>query len=188
MTQTLDIRRNALPEDMRFLLRDYPREAWPENPHFARSIQNWMSAHVMFRQLGELNRSETELYLTKARSPDDFAARLSHYGNLLVRNLHGHHTWEDRSFFPELEGADPRFAGGLEMLESDHAAMDEVLDRFTDSANRVVKLIQLDEGQAREETKALHDTTAEIEQFLARHLADEEDLVVPILLHHKMRG
>ena len=68
MTQTLDIRREALPDDMRFLLRDYPREAWPDDLHFARSIQNWMGAHVMFRQLSELTRSETELYLTKGRA------------------------------------------------------------------------------------------------------------------------
>ena len=187
MTQTYTIQRDDLPEDMRFLLRDYPREAWPENPHFARSIQNWMGAHQMFRQLGEINRSETELYLSKTRAPEDYAARLSEFGNLMVRNLHGHHTWEDNSFFPELEEADARFAHGLDMLEGDHVSLDDVLDRFTLSANRVVKLIHLDEPQAREEASGLHDTASEIETFLARHLADEEDLVVPILLHHKLR-
>jgi len=188
MTQTYDISRDALPQEMRILLRDYPRDKWLENPNFARSIQNWMGAHAMFRQLGELNRSETELYLNKERDPADYAARLSQFGNMLVHNLHGHHTWEDQSFFPELEEADPRFAQGLEMLESDHVHMDEVLDRFTRGANRVVKLIQLDEVQAREEAKILHEMTEEIERFLFRHLTDEEDLVVPILLHHKLRG
>jgi len=188
MTQTHITKRIALPEDMRFLLRDYPREAWPTNPHFARSIANWMGAHAMFRQLGEIVTGETELYLTKGRAPQDYAARLSEFGNMLVRNLHGHHTWEDRSFFPEIEGADPRFAEGLDMLEGDHMEMDALLERFTHQANRVVKLIHLDEAQAREESKPLQDTSRRIEAFLARHLADEEDLVVPILLHHKMRG
>ena len=106
----------------------------------------------------------------------------------MVRNLHGHHTWEDRSFFPELKVADPRFADGLEMLEGDHVSIDDVLSGFTLAANRVVKLIHLDEVQAMEEAKSLHDTTAKIETFLGRHLSDEEDLVVPILLHHKLRG
>lgn len=188
MTQIHITKRIALPEDMRFLLRDYPREAWPTNPHFARSIANWMGAHAMFRQLGEIVTGETELHLTKGRAPQDYAARLSEFGNMLVRNLHGHHTWEDRSFFPEIEGADPRFAEGLDMLEGDHKEMDALLERFTHQANRVVKLIHLDEAQAREESKPLQDTSRRIEAFLARHLADEEDLVVPILLHHKMRG
>ena len=105
-----------------------------------------------------------------------------------MRNLHGHHGWEDRSFFPELAAADPRFEHGLEMLEGDHEALDDVLDRFTRTGNRAVKLIQLDEAQARDEVGALHKITTEIEGFLARHLSDEEDLVVPIILHHKLRG
>ena len=180
--------RQALPHDMRLLLWDYPREAWPDHPNFARSVQNWMGAHSMFRQLGEVTRAETESYLSKDRAPEAFAGRLSYYGDALVRNLHGHHGWEDRAFFPELAKADPRFQQGLDMLEGDHVALDDVLDRFTHKANRVVKLIHLDEAQARQEAEDLLPITSEIEGFLARHLSDEEDLVVPIILHHKLRG
>lgn len=180
--------RQALPQDMGLLLRDYPRDAWPDHPNFARSIQNWMGAHQMFRQLGDVTRSETEMYLDRARDANDFAGRLSVYGNLLVRNLHGHHTWEDRAFFPELAAADSRFEHGLEMLESDHEVLDDVLERFTRAGNRVVKLVQLDEAQARDEAGDVLKIATEIEGYLARHLADEEDLVVPIILHHKLRG
>ena len=188
MTDLHITNRQALPHDMNLLLRDYPRDAWPDHPNFARSIRNWMGAHQMFRQLGEVTEGEARMFLDKARAADDFAGRLSVYGNLLVRNLHGHHSWEDRSFFPELDGADPRFGRGLEMLEGDHAALDDVLDRFTRKANRVVKLVQLDEGQARDEAGALLPVCEEITGFLRRHLTDEEDLVVPIILHHKLRG
>ena len=142
----------------------------------------------MFRQLGELVRVDTEHYLDKKRSPDEFAGHLSRFGGLLVQNLHGHHGWEDRSFFPELSAADDRFDGGLETLENDHVVLDGVLDRFTRQANRVIKLVHLDEGQARDEAGSLHSLAVGIEGFLERHLADEENLVVPILLHHKLRG
>ena len=188
MTHTLITQRHALPDDMRLLLRDYPRDAWPGHPNFANSIQNWMGAHGMFRKLADLVRSDTETYLNKDRAAEDFAKRLSVYGNMLVRNLHGHHSWEDGSFFPELSKADARFDHGLDMLEADHEVLDETLDRFTDVGNRVVKLIQLDEAQAKEEAGALHGVATEIEGFLQRHLSDEEDLVVPIILHHKLRG
>lgn len=188
MTQHTTPQRQGLPKEMQILLRDYPRDAWPDHPNFTHSIQNWMGAHQMFRHLGEVCRSETELFLNKDRNVDDFSGRLGHYGNLLVRNLHGHHSWEDQSFFPELQGADARFESGLDTLEADHVAMDGILERFTRGANRVIKLAQLDETQARSEAGMLHKTSIEIEQFLARHLTDEEDLVVPILLHHKMRG
>lgn len=188
MTQHDIHTRTGLPAEMQLLLQDYPREAWPDHPHFAQSIQNWMNAHQMFRQLAELSRAVTETYLDRADAPDRVAGRLSRYGNLLVANLHGHHSWEDRSYFPELSRADPRFDTGLEMLEGDHVALDAVLDRFTRTGNRVLKLIDLGADEARDEAAALHRTTEEIEGFLARHLADEEDLVVPILLHHKLRG
>ena len=173
---------------MRVLLRDYPREAWPDHPHFARSIQNWMGAHQMFRQLGEITRKDAESYMDDKVSTDAFAGRLSYYGDLLVRNLHGHHTWEDRSFFPELSRADGRFDDGMGVLETDHLLLDETLDRFTRVANRAIKLFQLDEKQAREEVGEVQQCATDIEAFLTRHLADEEDLVVPIILHHKLRG
>ena len=188
MTQTHSIRRQTLPDDMRLLLRDYPRDAWPDHPNFARSIRNWMGAHQMFRDLAAYSQAETEGYLDRDRDPERYAARLGRYGDLLVRNLHGHHAWEDHSFFPELSGADPRFDRGLAVLEADHGVLDAVLDEFTRRSNRVIKLIQLDEAQAREEAGGVHETASAIAALLDRHLADEEDLAVPILLHHKMRG
>ncbi|WP_282152670.1 hypothetical protein [Ruegeria atlantica] len=52
----------------------------------------------------------------------------------------------------------------------------------------MIKLIQLDEAQARSEVGSLRDTSEAIEAFLKRHLSDEEDLAVPIILHHRLRG
>ena len=106
----------------------------------------------------------------------------------MVGNLHGHHGWEDHSYFPELSAADPRFDTGLEILEKDHEVLDAVLDVFTRTANRTIKLIQLDEKQAREEAGKLLEVARAIKALLARHLSDEEELAVPIILHHRLRG
>ena len=188
MPEHVEIRTEPMPEDMRLLSRDYPRDGWQAHPGFRDKTRHWLGAHQMFRRLGNLVRSETERYLDRNRDPEDYAARLSYYGDALVRNLHGHHGWEDHSFFPELTAADPRFDAGLEILEQDHQALDIVLDRFTRVANRTIKLIQLDEVAARDEAGAVHAEAEVIEAFLARHLSDEEDLAVPIILHHRLRG
>nr|WP_319385482.1 hemerythrin domain-containing protein [uncultured Roseibium sp.] len=188
MTHAFDIRTQDMPATMRTLLDEYPRDSWDAHPGFKEKTKHWLGAHQMFRKLGELVRSETELYLDRSREPDDFAGRLSYYGNALVANLHGHHTWEDKSYFPELSAADPRFDAGLEILEKDHQELDRVLDRFAKTANRSIKLIHLDEPQAREEAGRLHGLAGTIEAFLDRHLADEEELAVPIILHHRLRG
>ena len=50
------------------------------------------------------------------------------------------------------------------------------------------RLVQLDEAAAREEAAAVHMGATQIERLLTRHLADEEDLAVPIILHHKLSG
>ena len=188
MPEHVEIRTEPMPEDMRLLSRDYPRDGWQAHPGFRDKTRHWLGAHQMFRRLGNLVRSETERYLDRNRDPEVYAARLSYYGDALVRNLHGHHGWEDHSFFPELTAADPRFDAGLEILEQDHQALDIVLDRFTRVANRTIKLIQLDEVAARDEAGAVHAEAEVIEAFLARHLSDEEDLAVPIILHHRLRG
>ncbi|SLN34975.1 hypothetical protein PSA7680_01656 [Pseudoruegeria aquimaris] len=188
MTQYSIHTRSGLPDEWQLLLRAHPRDSWPDHPNFARSIRNWMGAHQMFRDLGALTEDDTRSVAAGEMELARFAGRLSHFGGLLVANLHGHHGWEDRSFFPELSPADPRFDAGLETLESDHLVLDETLERFTRRANRVVQLAQLDEAQSLEEARHLQDDAAAITRFLARHLADEEDLVVPILLHHGLRS
>ncbi|MBT8459628.1 MAG: hemerythrin domain-containing protein [Boseongicola sp.] len=188
MTTDTAIRTGPLPEDQHLLLTDYPRDDWSEHPNFKRATEQWLGAHTMFRRLSALVRSDVETYLDKNHDAADYAARLGHFGNLLVANLHGHHHWEDRSYFPELAAADPRFEAGLEVLEQDHEALDGILDTFTRQANRVIKLVQLDEAAAREEAANVHKGAVQIEQLLDRHLTDEENLAVPIILHHKLRG
>ncbi len=188
VTTPVTVRPQGLPDEMRLLLEAYPRDSWAAHPGFREKTRQWLGAHRMFRQMVERIRRDAEKYLDAQLAPQDYAGRLSHIGGALVGNLHGHHGWEDRSYFPELSGADPRFDAGLDVLEQDHADLDQVLDEFTRTANRAIKLIQLDEAQARDEIGRLHGVAETIEAFLARHLTDEEELAVPIILHHRLRG
>lgn len=188
MIHEFDMRNSGMPAEMRVLLDAYPRDTWAAHPGFREKTKNWLGAHQMFRQLGNIIRLETEKFLDRSHSANDFAKRLTYYGDMMVRNLHGHHGWEDHSYFPELSAADPRFDAGLEILEKDHQELDVVLESFSKSANRVIQLAQLDKNQMRSDAGELHSVAKVIEAFLARHLSDEEDLAVPIILHHRLRG
>ena len=167
------------------MLDAHPRDSWGAHPGFREKTRQWLGAHPMFRNMAQRIRLDAEGYLDAALAPEDYAARLSQVDGILVGNLHGHHGWEDHSYFPELSAADPRFDAGLEVLEQDHADLDTVLDTFTRMANRAIKL---DETQARDEIGRLYGTARIVEAFLARHLTDEEELAVPIILHHRLRG
>ncbi len=188
MFDEFHIRTTEMPTEMQRLLADYPRDSWDAHPGFREKTQHWLGAHRMFRRLSTSIRTSTESYLDGAQDPEAYGADLSFRGNTLVANLHGHHGWEDHSYFPELSAADPRFDVGLDILEKDHADLDVVLEQFTRTANRAIKLIHLDETQARDEAGKLHGLAQTIDAFLERHLSDEEELAVPIILHHRLRG
>ncbi|MCV6596209.1 MAG: hemerythrin domain-containing protein [Mangrovicoccus sp.] len=185
---TYQMRDFEMPEEMGFLLARYPREDWEAHPGFKDKTRHWMGAHQMFRQLAERVRLDTQAVLNKDIALGDYVGRLSYFGGNLLRNLHGHHGWEDHSYFPELSAADPRFEAGLALLEQDHVDLNLVLDDMSRKANRVIKLATLDERQATEEANAVLPAALAIEAFLQRHLTDEEDLAVPIILHHRLRG
>lgn len=188
MTDLIPVRTTPMPAEMGVLLHDYPRDAWAANPHFAKSTRDWMRAHEKFRVLSDHLCDQTQSFLDRTRDPDGFADHLGRHGTALVRALHGHHHFEDHSFFPEISEADPRFDRGLEILEKDHEALDAVLDAFSHTGSRVIKLVQLDEATAREEAGILVTQTEAIRAILDRHLEDEEDLAVPVILHHALRG
>ncbi|MBL4740234.1 MAG: hemerythrin domain-containing protein [Sneathiella sp.] len=188
MLDTFNIRTEDMPSKMRSLLGQYPRDSWEAHPGFKEKTRHWLDAHQMFRRLAERVRLNIEAFLDHETDADKFARYLSHYGGILVGNLHGHHGWEDYSYFPELSAADPKFGAGLEVLEKDHVDLNFVLDSFTHTANRTIKLAKLDEAQAYEEAGELQGKSEMIEVFLKRHLSDEEELAVPIILHHRLRG
>ena len=173
MLDTYKIRESDMPEEMRFLLDKYPRDKWDAHPGFHEKTRHWLGAHQMFRRVSERVRLDTEAVLNKDIALGDYVGRLSYFGGNLVANLHGHHGWEDHSYFPELSAADPRFDEGLDLLEQDHADLDKVLDDITREANRVIKLATLDEAQSLEEANEVLPAAEAIEAFLNRHLSDE---------------
>lgn len=188
MAYEFDIRTTDMPAEMQSLLRVHPRDTWDDHPGFQDKTRQWLNAHQTFRRINKVVRTDTEKFLDRAQDGNQFADRLGYYGSALVGNLHGHHAWEDFEYFPELSAADPRFDAGLEILESDHVHLNAVLDDFTRVANRVIKLQHLDEPAAYEEAGELDQVNRAIEAFLDRHLGDEEDLAVPIILQHRLRG
>ena len=59
---------------------------------------------------------------------------------------------------------------------------------FARGANRVVQLATLEPAQMAGDAGPVRDLAERLNGFLHRHLSDEEDLVVPILLHHRLRA
>ena len=175
--------RAGLPDALRVLYERFPREEWEGHQNFQGLVSFWMQRHLMFRNLMGQLQTDLEAVVDRKISFDSYAPRLSRLGGMLLEQLHGHHQIEDHHYFPQLVRLDDRLVRGFDLLESDHEAMDGLLAEFADGANAVLRA-----GPGGEETTDFEGRLAGFGKLLERHLTDEEDLIVPVVLSTGFRG
>ena len=188
MIHDFEIRTEDMPSKMHVLLEQYPREVWDQHPGFKDRTQQWLRAHQSFRMMAKSLEDDAEALLDRSMDAKSYRSRLYRYGGTLIGNLQGHHAWEDHEYFPELSSADDRFGLGLEILEKDHQDLDVVLKEFIAAGNRAFAVSDGDEQKFYDAVGEVHPIAETIGRFLTRHLGDEEELAVPIILHHRLRG
>ena len=171
--------RDGLPPELQVLLREVPRADWPGHPEFSGLVQFWLDRHGMFRQLLDLLTADVQALADRRIDFPAYAPRLSRFGGMLLNELHGHHQIEDHHYFPRLAQIDRRIARGFDLLDADHHAMDAALHDLAEGANGVLK-----GGPA----GRFGDRLAGFARLLGRHLTDEEDLIVPVILKSGFRG
>jgi iron-sulfur cluster repair protein YtfE (RIC family) len=173
--------RSGLPDALRVLVEEYPREGWESHPNLTGLIRFWLERHLIFRRIQGLLIEETRGLIDGDRDPDAYARRLARLGNSFLGDLHGHHTIEDVHFFPRLQRLDARIASGFDLLEADHHEIDPRLQTLADRANAVLTAVR--EGAPT--AQGAGRLEAELVGLQAyRHLTDEEELVVPVILAH----
>ncbi|MFK7871291.1 MAG: hemerythrin domain-containing protein [Roseobacter sp.] len=175
--------RAGLPDALRVLAKDLPRAQWEAHPNFGEMVQFWMQRHAMFRQVSDILRADAAARMDARMAPEDYAARLSHYGGMLLRELQTHHHVEDSHYFPQLITLDARLEKGFDLLERDHSALDGVLHSMADATNTV-----LTAGAAQEPVGLFSECLTDFATLLERHLTDEEEIVVPVILKTGFSG
>lgn len=172
--------RAGLPPELLALLDEYPRAGWPAHPGFHGLVSFWLDRHMGFRHLTCRLALETEALIDGKTDPAAFPGRLVPLGRRLVDELIGHHQIEDDAYFPELAALEPRLTRGFHILDADHHDLDHLLDSFVTGANAV-----LQSETPRDAAGAFHADLARFTAMLDRHLTDEEDLILPIILKHR---
>lgn len=178
--------RTGLPEALQVLLRDTPREVWQADPNFHGLVSFWLERHMMFRQIMAHMRAETEGFLDGQRDPRGFAQGIGRYGGMFVQQLHGHHQIEDHHYFPVLRQKDGRIETGFDLLDADHHALDGILNRFVEQANGAIQGVGGPDAVT--PAGALRDGLIDLQGLIGRHLEDEEDLIVPVILKYGAAG
>jgi hypothetical protein len=184
MTGPLDLgSRTALPDALRVLVEAYPRTGWRSHPNFTMLTAFWLDRHLGFRRVQALLLEESGGYLEREREPRLFGGRLMRLSTGFLSELQGHHLIEDHHYFPLLTGLDPRVAAGFELLDADHQALDGAIHALNAATDRALRALR-DRDAGRGAVGALRGELAAFARLLDRHLEDEEDLVVPLILDH----
>ena len=175
-------RRNGWPEDLRVLIARYPREQWQGHTNLGAMARFWLSRHAMFRELAATIKSVEAQFRAGALSPTEFPRQFVPRLQFLLSQLDMHHQIEDLHYFPIFRAADARLARGFDVLEGDHHAIHADMERTADAANALLSGLSGEADALRRcgDVYALASTA--LLKGLIRHLDDEEDLIVPLIL------
>lgn len=174
------VRRSGLPEALRVLLETWPRVDWARHPAYEPLAAFWVERHLGFRRALTLLTEATQARLEGALASGSYGATVQRLGSRLVGELHLHHNVEDSEYFPLMRTVEPRLERGFTMLDADHQALDDWLADLTTAAERVLQ------APSRDATGAMLGALERFAPLLERHLTDEEDLVVPVILKSGM--
>ena len=175
--------RAGLPQAMRVLVAELPRTQWDGHENLGELVKFWLERHVMFRRLMDALDQDIRGFRDGQMDFTTYAPRLGRLGSMLLDQLQGHHQIEDHHYFPALIALDVKIEGAFELLENDHTAMDGLLHGFGRAANAVIT-----GGAAGDFAGALHDNLTNFNALLDRHLNDEEEIIVPLILKTGFTG
>jgi len=179
--------RDGLPPDIAFLRERYPANEWRAHPNYGELGAFWLRVHDALRQQGHALQQTTLAFREGGQSPAQFqagfASRLGHY----LQHLEGHHHIEDAQYFPRFRALDRRMAVGFDLLENDHVVIHDTLLVSAASAGSLLESLARGADAARYAADAYADDADRLLALLDRHLADEEDLVIPAMLEHGER-
>lgn len=182
MTDETLFARNRLPEDLRVLLEKYPRENWGRDYTIGQMGSFWLQRHDMFREMGGAMVETTGELKSGKIAPDAFSRWFVPRLNFFLSQLEGHHQIEDHHYFPVFAAADSRLKRGFDILDNDHHLIHDLLESNARSARDFLRGLQTG-GDALKYAADEYGREAErLLSGLLRHLEDEEDLIIPLLI------
>ncbi|MDO5604170.1 MAG: hemerythrin domain-containing protein [Paracoccus sp. (in: a-proteobacteria)] len=178
--------RTGLPSEWLFLAEKHPRGTWRGQSALAGTGDIWLANHDYFRAItAKIAEQLTRLREDGSTTYDSSPGLRRHIGSLLG-SLDGHHRVEDNHYFPMFSRAEPRLIRGFELLDADHDTIHDSIEELTAVTQDSLRRLGTAEGVMTSDQRFAVDELAEvvdrIAPLLRQHLADEEDIVIPLLL------
>lgn len=181
-------RRDGLPADLLYLLAKYPRESWAGHDNIHGLASMWLQRHDMFRELGGVLTTAIAEYREGRNDARAFAGFFAPRLEFFLGQLNGHHQVEDLHYFPAFARAESRLKRGFDILDRDHHHIHDALETNAETANAFLRALGGGEDRQRFAADAYAGQNERLMAMLARHLDDEEDLIVPLILDRGEHG
>ena len=173
---------DKLPDDYIWLLPQYPADGWLAHPNMGGHTRFWLSIHRSFRMAASEVERLNAAFREGEVEPDAFRRRMAPRLQHFLGALEHHHMMEDHVFFPRFIAAEKRVAKGIDLLESDHHAIDATIHATVRDANALLRASSGPDGEMKREGETFADTADGLTRLMRRHLDDEEEIVMPLIL------
>jgi hemerythrin-like domain-containing protein len=177
--------RTGLPDDIAFLRADYPRGDWRVHTNFGQLADFWLQVHTSLRHEGSEVSRVVDAFRNRQLGADEFQRAFVPRLNGFLQHLDQHHRIEDDAYFPKFRKLDERLVIGFDLLETDHELIHDRLIATVEHARQMIDMLS---SPATYRAADAYAIAAEILlDLLLKHLADEEELVIPTMLKHGER-
>lgn len=172
--------RNGLPTEIRETLLESTRSEWLHHPRISGKAGFFMSIHRnLLDGAAQLKQALEQLLDTPDSEVTDRmkGINLLPFSEQLIGFAHHHHEIEDHAYFPQFARLYPQLNRGLALLDGDHKVLDAALED-TQKAIRNLGIIKPE----RDRMAALFKGAEALNSILDRHIWDEEEVIIPVLL------
>ncbi|MGZ9098151.1 MAG: hemerythrin domain-containing protein [Brevundimonas sp.] len=175
--------RTGLPPEFLYLREAFPRSRWDEaglNP----IARHWLGMHAGFRsqQAGMadlVTRWQVGTMETRALHGALIPALQQ-----FLQHLDAHHRIESGHYFPAMQRLEPRIEAGVALLDRDHDDIHAHIEALVGTGRAFHQAMMTGSADADDRLRRLADALDRARPELARHLDDEEDIVIPLIALH----
>jgi len=176
------------PAERDVLLERHPRERWAS--HGSLDVAFWLEVHSRFRRECAALEGLADRYREQRLPARELAIVAAPRLAGLLTDLRGHHQVEDFHYFPVFRRLAPRLTSGIDVLERDHAELEHDAIAARNALRELRAALANGDSNADSATAVLaaHQFVIAASRLclrIGRHLNDEEDLVVPLLLEQE---
>ncbi len=148
--------------------------------------QFWLERHDYFRYECVTLRAGADEFRNARKSPEEFSIWIVPRLQSFLGSLHGHHQIEDFHYFPAFRAAQRSLEAGFDALARDHELLHSTISEIVEKVNSFLAAVRESSNSTSDAVRISADryfaASALLFRRIERHLDDEEDLIIPVML------